>query len=190
MESRTQHAQQLSNMIRFGAVTSVDHAAARCRVLSGELETDLLQWLAPAAGDSVHWNAPAVGEQVLLLCAEGDLGNAVVLRGLYSSAFAAPSNNASVVLQRFSDGAVIQYDSQKHALAAILPSGGTAQVTAPGGLTIDADVTINGSVLVNGNAGVSGTVTAEQDVIGAGKSLKSHGHVGVTAGNAVSGAPA
>jgi phage baseplate assembly protein gpV len=53
-----------------------------------------------------------------------------------------------------------------HALTAILPAGATAAIDAPGGLTIRGDVTIEGKL------------TASDDVIGGGKSLKGHSHPG------------
>ena len=51
-------------------------------------------------------------------------------------------------------------------------------------MTLDAD-----QVEITGDLNVAGTVTAGTDVVGAGKSLKGHKHIGVTAGSAVSGAP-
>ena len=40
-----------------------------------------------------------------------------------------------------------------------------------------------------GNITVTGTVTASTDVVGGGKSLKSHVHAGVTPGGSVTGSP-
>jgi len=190
MESQTAHAQNLSNMIRFGTVAEVDHDAAKCRVQTGELLTDYVQWLVPTAGKTIQWDPPAVGEQVILLSAEGDLASGVAVRGLYSAAFPAPSTTPSSTLLQFADGAQVQYDSEAHALTATLPKDGTANITAPGGLTLNADVTVNGKLIVNGDASATGTVTGDQDVVGSGISLKSHAHKGVTGGNGVSGPPA
>lgn len=64
------------------------------------------------------------------------------------------------------------------------------QLTAPDGLTIDADVTINGDVAITGAVAVDGTLTASTDVVGGGKSLKTHKHTGVQAGAAQTGEPA
>ena len=180
--------QRISNLIRIGTVTDVK--GALCRVQVGDMVTDYLQWLVPYAGQVIVWNRPSIGEQVAVLCGDGDLANGIVLRGLYSNAFPAPSDSESLTLIRFADGAQISYDSAAHALAATLPNGGTAQVTASGGITLNADVTVNGLLTVNGDAKVSGTVTADTDVLGAGISLKSHKHSAVQPGNGTSGPPA
>jgi len=70
-----------------------------------------------------------------------------------------------------------------HALLVTLPEGGTATLNVPSG------VFINGPVEVNGDVTITGTATASEDVIGGGKSLKSHKHSGVQAGGAQTGAP-
>lgn len=49
--------------------------------------------------------------------------------------------------------------------------------------------TINSAVEINGNVEVIGTVTATVDVVGGGKSLKTHKHTGVQTGGGVSGPP-
>lgn len=174
---------RLSNQIRLGTVAQVDLAQARCRVQTGGMVTDYLPWFVTAAGNLITWSPPTVGEQVFVLSPEGDTLGGVVVRGLYSDAFPAPSASADEHLVRFPDGAVIRYDSAAHSLQAILPGGGKAQITASGGVTVDGPVTINGDVTV------SGKVTASTDVIGGGISLKIHKHLQVTPGNGVSGLP-
>jgi hypothetical protein len=62
-------------------------------------------------------------------------------------------------------------------------------INAPGGLTIIGPVTINGTLAQTGNQTVTGTLTATVDVVGGGKSLKTHTHTGVTTGSGTSGAP-
>lgn len=180
--------QRISNLIRTGTVTDVK--SALCRVQVGEMLTDYLPWLVAYAGQVIVWNSPSAGEQVAVLCGDGDLANGIVLRGLYSNAFPAPSDSESLTLIQFTDGAQISYDSAAHALSATLPGGGTAQVTAPGGITLNADVTINGLLTVQGDANVSGTATADTDVVGAGISLKGHKHSAVQPGSGTSGPPA
>jgi phage baseplate assembly protein V len=118
-----------------------------------------------------------VGEQCLVLSPEGDLGNGIVLPGLYCDAFPAPSDQPDLVCFAFADGAWIGYDAVRHALAVTLPAGGTAALDAPGGLTIHGDVTVNGSL------------TASGDVVGQGVSLKGHRHSGVQGGSGQTGAP-
>lgn len=184
------HARNLSNLIRLGTVAEVDLAARLCRVQSGDLRTDFLPWLVPAAGALIVWAAPSIGEQVLVLSPDGETMGGVVLRGLYSDAFAAPANGADITLVQFGDGAQVSYDAAAHKLLAVLPGGGQAEITADGGVTINGPLTVNGDTTVNGNEKVTGTVTADTDVVGAGISLKGHKHEKVQAGTALSGGPA
>jgi phage baseplate assembly protein V len=195
MDQMAEAQRLLSSVIRFGTVAELDLAAARCRIDTGEIRTDFVPWFVPRAGTCIEWSAPVIGEQVMLISPGGDTHGAVALRGVYSDAFPAPESSESRHLTRFADGAVIEYDHAAHALKATLPSGGTAEITADGGvtingpLTVNGDTAINGHTQVNGDADISGTAKAETDVIGGGKSLKLHKHLGVIAGSAVSGPP-
>lgn len=186
---------QLVNVIRLGTVAELDLASARCRVQSGDILTDFVPWLVPRAGTTIDWSAPAVGEQVLLLCPGGDTHGAVALRGVYSTDFPAPDNADTRHRVQYADGAIIEYDHEAHALTATLPAGGTAEITADGGvtingpLTVNGDTEINGDTQVNGDTGCTGTVTADTDVIAAGISGKSHTHSGVQSGGSTTGGP-
>jgi hypothetical protein len=64
------------------------------------------------------------------------------------------------------------------------PTAKTFKIVAPGGVTIN-NVTIDS----NGNVSSPATITASTDVVGSGKSLKSHVHSGVQAGGSNTGAP-
>jgi phage baseplate assembly protein V len=188
MDSPTDLYRLLNNLIRFGTVAEVD--ASLCRVQSGEVLTDFLPWLALAAGDAVEWSAPTTGEQVVVLSPEGDLSGAVVLRGLYSHRYPTPVTDPAIHLRQYPDGAQISYNSRTHALAAILPTGATAVLTADGGVTINGPLAVNGNVTIEGNTEISGTANAQTDVVGAGISLKDHAHGGVQPGGGNSGPPA
>ncbi|MGV3771022.1 MAG: phage baseplate assembly protein V [Sphingobium phenoxybenzoativorans] len=169
--------QQVGEAIQYGVIASVDYADATCSVTLGDLTTGNLPWVAMRAGGTRYWSPPSVDEQCVVLAPEGDLENGLVILGLYSDANPPPSNDPDVVQMDFPDGASINYNHAAHALAVTLPAGGTATIDAPGGMTINGDVTVNG------------TVTATTDVIGGGKSLKSHKHSGVQAGGAQTGVP-
>ena len=164
-------------VIQLGTIASVDHANATCTVQLGDMETGELPWVAQRAGGTRIWSPPSVGEQCMVLCPEGDIECGLVVVGLWSDTFPAPSNSADVVHIEFPDGAVINYDHAAHTLAVTLPAGGTATIDAPGGVTFNCDVTVNGKV------------TASDDVISGGISLKSHKHGGVQAGGAQTGSP-
>lgn len=182
--------QQINNLLRDGVVTEVDHAQHRCRVQTGEAHTDFLPWFTAAAGELRTWAAPSAGEQVALLCSDGDLANAIVLRGLYCEQFPAPSDNPSLTLIQFKDGAVVSYDHDAHALSAALPVGGTVAITADGGTTITGPVTIKGATSIEGKVTITGTAEVSEDVTAAGISLVKHKHTTVQPGTGTSGPPA
>jgi phage baseplate assembly protein V len=173
----------MGELIRFGTVAEVDHAARRCVVSTGDLQTGPIRWMAGRAGGTKHWSPPTVGEQVMLLCPGGEFTAAVAMLGLSSDANELPGNSTKEVTS-YPDGAIVSYDPATHALEAVLPAGGTARIVAPGGITLEGDVLVKGEL------------TVEQDVIGqadvkAGAiSLKTHKHGGVTAGGAQTAVPA
>ena len=196
MQSTADLPRQHSNLIRFGTVAEVDLAAARCRVSTGDLVTDWIDWWVPRVGEVIEWSAPSIGEQGMVISPGGDTHGAVFLRGCYSSTFPAPSSSGAEHLVRYPDGALVKYDHEAHALTATPPGGGTAEITADGGVTINGPLTVNGDTQINGHTGVDGDVditgktTSTVDVIGGGKSLKTHTHLNVTPGSGVSGPPA
>lgn len=183
---------QKGNLIRLGTIAEVDFGAARCRVRTGELTTDWIPWLVPRVGNTIEWSAPSVGEQGLVLCPDGDTSGAVFQRGIYSDALPAPDNDEHHHLVRFPDGTEIRYDDAAHALDVTLIDGGTATLTASGGVTVNASdgVTVNATTSTfNGDVQVNGTLTASEDCIGGGISLKHHTHGEVESGSSNTGAP-
>ncbi|EOT5941938.1 TPA: phage baseplate assembly protein V, partial [Escherichia coli] len=109
-------ARALRNMIRTGIIVETDLNAGRCRVQTGGMCTDWLQWLTHRAGRSRTWWAPSVGEQVLILAVGGELDTAFVLPGIYSGDNPPPSASADALHIRFPDGAVIEYEPETSAL--------------------------------------------------------------------------
>lgn len=184
----------LASMVRIGSVIDVDLAEARCVVRFGDPddpepgETPPIRWLAPRAGLTRIWSPPSIGEQVLLIAPDGQLGAAVAVMGIVQDAFP-PLGNSETEQIEFADGARIEYDPALHALKAVLPAGGTAQLDAPGGITLRGPVAIEGDVSITGAATVSQTLTAAADVIADGVSLKSHVHSGVSSGTAKTAPP-
>ena len=72
---------------------------------------------------------------------------------------------------------------------------GSAAVTITGPLIVNGNLLLTGSVLSGigstypGNITTSGTITATTDVVGGGKSLKTHTHGGVANGGGTTGPP-
>lgn len=180
---------RLDNLIRPGTIYAVDQAKARCRVKTGELLTDWLPWFAHRAGALRDWNPPSLNEQCLVFSPSGEMGAGFVLVGVNSAAFPAPASSETEHSQTYADGTVIAYDRASHTLTATLTAGGSAVLSAPGGVLINGNVTIQGAVSVSDGATITGTVTASQDVVAAGISLTSHTHGGVQGGNSSTGGP-
>lgn len=179
-------------LIRIGTVASVDQATATCVVTYGdpdgeEVESPPLHWLVGRMGETGIWSSPSVGEQGVILSPEGDIARAIFVPGITRDIFPPVGDSAEEVIQ-FKDGARVAYDPDGHALTVTLPAGSTADLTADQ-LNITGNVVITGNVSIDGDVTITGTLTADTDVVGGGKSLKGHKHVGVTAGGGVSGAP-
>lgn len=201
MHSLPDIARRLENLVRFGVVDSVDHAAQRCTVRTGALLTTPLKWMVQRAGDARTAWAPSVGEQVLVFCPGGDPARAVVLTGINSDAAPAPAGADTAHVVVYPDGASISYDPEAHALAATLPDGATAALVATGGVHITGDVTITGKLNVSkdvdlaaklhvaSDVTVDTTLAAQTDVTGGGISLKNHQTTLVQPGAGLSGPP-
>lgn len=133
-------ARALRNMIRTGVIVETDLDVGRCRVQTGGIQTDWLQWLTQRAGRSRTWWAPSVGEQVIILAVGGELDTAFVLPAIFSDDYPAPSASADALHMAFPDGAVIEYEPESGALTV---SGiKTADVTASGSVTATVPVVL------------------------------------------------
>jgi phage baseplate assembly protein V len=173
----------IGDLAREGTVVSVDRDAGTARVqFADDLTTGDIPWLSSRAGSTRTWSPPAIGEQVAVLAPEADTARGIIIGSLSSDASPHPANDRST-LTEFEDGARIGYDPDAHSLTAILPAGATVRIDADGGITI------KGPVKVDGDIESTGTIRAATDVVGAGKSLKDHVHLGVQAGGALSGKP-
>jgi phage baseplate assembly protein V len=103
---------------------------------------------------------------------QGETTQALALVGLYSEANPTPAHGPTLHRRQYPDGAVIDYDHDRHSLTVTLPAGGRVHLTAPGGVTILGDVAITGALQV------SGLINSDQDVTAAGISLVEHTHQG------------
>ncbi|MET3723449.1 phage baseplate assembly protein V [Sphingomonas trueperi] len=172
----------IGNLMRLGTIDSLDLAEGTVRVRVGELLTGDIPFAAPRAGAVRIWSPPSLGEQVMLFCPEGDIEAGIILGALYSEAHPAPTSDGTFLVD-FPDGTRLSYDAEAHKLAITLGESGAAEITAPGGLTLNADVQLNGKL------DATGKITSTDDVVGGSKSLKGHKHLQVQPGNGVSGAP-
>lgn len=93
MQTATMNAQLteimrlITNLIRTGVVTEVDRENWLCRVKTGDLETNWINWLTLRAGNARTWWRPSEGEQVVLLSLGGNLESDEALRLRVPAAF-------------------------------------------------------------------------------------------------------
>ena len=169
----------IGDLVREGVIDSVDLDAGTAVVDFGEDLSPPLVWLM-AVGDTTIWIPPTVGQPVVVLSPEGDGEQGMILSGVASSAMAPLFLGVKNAI-RFRDGAQITHDPDAGELTVQTPT--RVRVVSPD-VAIDAQTTT-----INGDVAVQGKLTASEDVIADGKSLKSHKHLGVTTGSGVSGAP-
>ncbi len=188
----------VENLIRIGTILEVDHAAKRCRVKSGELETQWLAWVNTRAGNTRDWDPPTIGEQCLILSPSGEVAAGIVIMGIYCNTYDAPSTNPDEHVRAYPDGARISYNHVTGALNAVGIQ--TALVEAADHIIFDCpQVTFTGKVNVqnlltyeNGMVGIEGSNAAAiitGDVIANGISLVHHQHTGVQPGGGTTGQP-
>ncbi|MGI8364869.1 phage baseplate assembly protein V [Sphingomonas paucimobilis] len=166
----------IGQLAGFGKIEDIDLKAGLITVRQGDVVTGPIRWIMGGGGKTKVWSRPKAGEQVLLIAPEGDIAGAIALRGVHSVAFPPIGDPDREVIQ-FEDGAIVSYHPGTHALAVVLPAGGGITIEAQGGLTI------------KGPVAIEGTLTARDDVIASGKSLKEHLHDKVQPGSGVSGKP-
>lgn len=200
---------RLDNLVRFGRIAETDFTTdpvqPRARVSTGGLLTDWLRLATVRAGEDAEHDPVTVGEEVILLSPSGELSQAVIVGKLFSAARPSPSTDPYTHHREYRDGAVISYDTKNHHLSAILPDGGTTELTSTGGITFNGNITHNGDLQHNGNASQTGnyscggTVAAANDVTAGGGmmadgdvkagsvSLQQHKHGGVSSGSSTTG---
>ncbi|MCX9104001.1 phage baseplate assembly protein V [Aeromonas veronii] len=177
-------SRQIANLIRVGEVTETDFTdpdAPRVKVAVSGFESDWLPFGAKRAGSTKTWSPLSTGEQVVILSPYGDLGQAIIVCSLYSSANPAPASSGSLDKETYPDGTTISYDSASHTLNATI-----------GSTTINAD---RGQISL-GVGGVTFVITAGGiDMQGGqvthnGKNIGSdHAHSGIQRGSANSDGP-
>lgn len=194
---------RLENIVRFGTVKTINPSKPIPRVIVnlGDIETPEIRCLNIRSGDDATWDMPSINEECVVISPCGDIGpTSFVLYGFYNDDHPAPSDDLNKKIRMFADGCVIAYDIAAHHLSAVLPSGGTAVLTADGGVTVNGDTTINGNLQVNGSTAMtgnntvggsqlvqgsshsSGTFSSDGDVTSSGISLTGHTHPGDSGG--------
>ena len=200
---------RLENLIRFGTIKAIYPAKpfTTVTVTIGEITTAKLRFLSLRAGKTKTWDPPSIGEEVMVLSPSGVLEMGVAIAGFNNADNPSPSDDLNQTIRIFEDGCIFTYDVSSHELTAILPAGGKAILTAPGGVTVNGDTTINGNIQVNGSVAMTGNNTVggsqlvqgsshssghfstEANVTAGSISLKEHTHSGVEPGLSSTGGP-
>jgi phage baseplate assembly protein gpV len=157
---------RIANLVELGSVAAIDVAANTATVDLAGFVSDPLPVLQIRSGViKAHW-MPSVGEQVAVVSPGGDLARGFIIGSLPIAGNAVAPNAETPTLDL---------------------GGGTLKII--GNLEVVGEVKITGPVAITGDVSVTGKLTATDDVIAAGKSLKSHKHGQVQAGSAQSGGP-
>ncbi len=175
----TELNRRLANMVKVGRIQSVDltQDLPKVRVQVGELMSAWLPFLTQRAGDDTHWWPIALEEQVVVLSPSGDLSQGIVIGALFQHRFPPSSMSENVVRTEYSDGAVVEYDKERHHLQVVLPSGGRLEVVADGGVSIVGDVTVEGNITASGDVtDATRSMQADREI------YNGHNHPGVTTG--------
>jgi len=158
----------LENTIQVGKVSEVSHELGRVKVKFFEAETDFIPVLTSFANDDeISQSLPSLGSQVLVLTALGDFTNSYVLGVIATHK---QSSRKNTDYKKYSDGTVIEYDSEKKLF----------NIEASGNIKIKckkAEIESSEGVSIKGDLEVSKNIKAGSDVKIGPLSLKNHTHI-------------
>ncbi|NYZ70241.1 phage baseplate assembly protein V [Endozoicomonas sp. SM1973] len=140
---------RLAQVVVRGRIHAVDPTRGLAKVEYGaegqQQTTGWLPWKPQRTGKTITWSPPDIGEGATVI-SEGDLTLGEIIPGSYYDQFPAPSANPDVHLTRYADGAIEQYDQSGQTYQLLLPTSGTVNIVANGGVTITGDLTITGNI--------------------------------------------
>ncbi|KTS14691.1 baseplate assembly protein [Pantoea dispersa] len=207
-EKLTEIMRLITNLIRTGIVSEVDKVNWLCRVKTGDLETNWINWLTLRAGNTRTWWKPSVGEQVVLLSLGGNLETAFALPAIYSEAFPPPDYSEDGSTTVFKDGGWFQYEPESGQLlirniksvlieasdkielntAHFVVNADQTLLNSP--TVITGDTAIHGGTELNGGAKISGDVTQGGGKMSSnGVVVDDHDHGGVQRGGSRTDGP-
>lgn len=129
---------QLTNIIRIGIVTEIDHDNARARIKTSENETDWLQWPEQNAAEIISSNPPKMGESWIILSPSGELEQAIMALRLTSDDYPPLPNDGSEKKTQYPDGTEIGYNHHTHELTVNVPEKGQINITVNGPANLSA----------------------------------------------------
>lgn len=183
---------------RMGVVTSYDpkRYAAKVTLQPDDLQTGWLPvascWIGKSWG---FFTPPNIGDQVTVEFCDGDIGAGTIVGRIWDDnqvALAVQSGEAWLVhksgqsIKLTNDGKLTLDDA--HGATIVLDGAGNL-VSQAKQWTHTGPVEFKSAVHFDDNVQVDKTLTANTDVIGGGKSLKTHTHPGVQTGGGNTGQP-
>ncbi|HIF4729869.1 TPA: phage baseplate assembly protein V [Citrobacter amalonaticus] len=180
----------ITNLIRTGTVTEVDRDNWLCRVKTGELETNWINWLTLRAGNSRTWWKPSVGEQVVLFSLGGNLETAFALPAVYSNQFPPPSNSEDGSVTEYPDGGWFEYEPETgrwyvRGIKSMVIEAADNVTFKTENFVVEADTTrINSNVVINGAVNQGGGPMDSNGIV-----VDDHAHNKVKSGGDTSGGP-
>lgn len=180
----------ITNLIRTGIVSEVDRDNWLCRVKTGDLETNWINWLTLRAGNTRTWWVPTVGEQVVLLSLGGNLETAFALPAIYSDTFPPPSDSEESSVTEYPDGGWFEYDPARHCwlikgVQNVVIEGAENMELNTKRFALNADqAEINAEMTINGGVTQSGGAMSSNGVV-----VDAHNHGGVERGSSRTDGP-
>ena len=180
----------ITNLIRTGTVTEVDRDNWLCRVKTGNLETNWINWLTLRAGNSRTWWKPSVEEQVVLFSLGGNLETAFALPAVYSNQFPPPSNSEDGSVTEYPDGGWFEYEPETgrwyvRGIKSMVIEAADNVTFKTENFVVEADTTrINSNVVINGAVNQGGGPMDSNGIV-----VDDHAHNKVKSGGDTSGGP-
>ena len=161
-----------------------------CRVKTGELETNWINWLTLRAGNSRTWWKPSVGEQVVLFSLGGNLETAFALPAVYSNQFPPPSDSVDGCVTEYPDGGWFEYEPETgrwyvRGIKSMVIEAADNVTFKTENFIVEADTTrINSNVVINGAVNQGGGPMDSNGIV-----VDDHAHNKVKSGGDTSGGP-
>lgn len=180
----------ITNLIHTGVVTEVDRENWLCRVKTGDLETNWINWLTLRAGKSRTWWKPSVGEQVVLFSLGGNLETAFALPAVYSNQFPPPSGSEDGNVTEYPDGGWFEYEPATgrwyvRGIKSMVIEAADNITLKTSEFVLEADRTrINSEVVINGGVTQGGGAMSSNGIV-----VDAHQHTGVLKGGDTTGGP-
>ena len=180
----------ITNLIRTGTVTEVDRDNWLCRVKTGNLETNWINWLTLRAGNSRTWWKPSVGEQVVLFSLGGNLETAFALPAVYSNQFPPPSDSEDGSVTEYPDGGWFEYEPETgrwyvRGIKSMVIEAADNVTFKTQNFVVEAETTrINSNMVINGAVNQGGGSMDSNGIV-----VDDHAHNKVKSGGDTSGGP-